>query len=66
MSEAQIIEVRLLGGAFVLSLFSVFFGVVSAYIAGLYFFLHKAALPLKVLAFFVLTMAFLFLGGSPI
>lgn len=63
MSEAEIIEVRLLGGAFILSLFSVFFGIVSAYIAGLYFFLNRATPTLRLLAFFVLTMAFLFLGG---
>jgi hypothetical protein len=59
-------EARWLGAGFVLSLFSVFFGVVSAYIAGLYFVLSKAALPLRLLAFFVLTMGFLFLAGMAI
>ncbi len=66
MSEAEIIEVRWLGAGFILSLFSVFFGVVSTYIAGLYFFLKKATLALRLLAFFVLTMGFLFLAGMAI
>ena len=66
MSEAEIIEARWLGAGFILSLFSVFFGVVSAYIAGLYFFLSKATLALRLMAFFVLTMGFLFLGGMAV
>lgn len=66
MSEAEIIEVRWLGAGFILSLFSVFFGIVSAYVAGLYFFLSKSAFALRLLAFFVLTMGFLFLGGMAI
>ena len=66
MSKAEIIELRWLGAGFVLSLFSVFFGIVSAYIAGLYFVLSKATLALRVLAFFVLAMGFLFLGGMAI
>jgi len=66
MTEANIIELRLLAAGFIMSLFSVFFGVVSAYIAGLYFFLHKATLSLRLMAFFVLTMGFLFLGGMAV
>jgi hypothetical protein len=66
MSAAEIMEARWLGAGFVLSLFSVFFGIVSAYIAGLYFFLSKATLALRLMAFFVLTMGFLFLGGMAI
>jgi hypothetical protein len=66
MSKAELMEVRWLSAGFVLSLFSVFFGVVSAYIAGLYFVLSKATLALRLLAFFVLTMGFLFLGGMAI
>jgi hypothetical protein len=66
MTVAEIMEVRWLGAGFILSLFSVFFGVVSAYIAGLYFFLSKASLALRLLAFFVLTMGFLFLAGMAI
>jgi len=66
MSKAELMEVRWLGAGFILSLFSVFFGVVSAYIAGLYFVLSKATLALRLLAFFVLTMGFLFLGGMAI
>src|SRR5262249_46635110 len=66
MSKAELMEVRWLGAGFILSLFSVFFGVVSTYIAGLYFFLSKATLALRLLAFFVLSMGFLFLGGMAI
>lgn len=51
-----------MGGGFILSLFSAFFGIMSAYIAGLYYFLHKATLSLRVLAFFVLTISLIFLG----
>jgi hypothetical protein len=66
VSKAELMEARWLGASFILSLFSVFFGVVSAYIAGLYFVLSKATLALRMLAFFVLTMGFLFLGGMAI
>ena len=66
MTQAEIIEMRWLGAEFILSLFSVFVGLVSAYIAGLYFFLSKASLALRLLAFFVLTIGFLFLGGMAI
>jgi hypothetical protein len=66
MSKAEIMEVRWAGAGFILSLFSVFFGIVSAYIAGLYYFLSKAGLALRMLAFFVLTISFLFLGGMAI
>jgi hypothetical protein len=66
VSKAELMEARWLGASFVLSLFSVFFGVVSAYIAGLYFVLSKATLPLRLLAFFVLSMGFLFLAGMAI
>ena len=58
MSKAELMEVRWLGAGFILSLLSVFFGVVSAYIAGLYFVLSKATLALRLLAFFVLGSGF--------
>lgn len=63
MDVANVIDARFDAVAFILDLFSAFFTIVSAYIAGLYFFLARAPLPLKMLAFFILTMSFLFLGG---
>ena len=49
----------------VISLFSTF-AIVSAYIAGLYFFLNRAPLALKFLAFFLLSIGPVFLGGAAI
>ncbi|WP_088344553.1 MULTISPECIES: hypothetical protein [Rhodomicrobium] len=63
MDVTNAISARFEAVTFILALFSVFFTIVSAYIAGLYFFLARAPLPLKMLAFFILTMSFLFLGG---
>ncbi|MGI9457946.1 MAG: hypothetical protein ACR2NU_15385, partial [Aeoliella sp.] len=45
-------------------MFSIFFGMVSAYIAGLYFFIHRAPATIKVIAFTLLTMGFVFIGQS--
>jgi Na+/phosphate symporter len=39
---------------------------ISAYIAGLYFFLRRAPLPLKQLAFLLLSIGLIFLGGAAI
>lgn len=63
MDVANVIAARFDAVTFILALFSAFFTIVSAYIAGLYFFLARAPLPLKMLAFFILTMSFMFLGG---
>ena len=48
----------------VVSVFSMFFAITSAYIAGLYFFLNRAPLSLRLLAFFLLSVGLAFLGGS--
>jgi hypothetical protein len=50
----------------VISLFSTLFALISAYIAGLYFFLRRAPLPLKQLAFLLLSIGLIFLGGAAI
>ena len=63
MTFGELTQGRIDVVAFVLSLFSVFFTIVSAYIAALYFFLGASGLGLRLLAFFVLTVSFLFLGG---
>jgi hypothetical protein len=64
MSEAEI-----LGGLFnalqtILTLVSLFFAIVSGYIAGLFFFLARAPLFLRVLAFALMTVGLSFLGGT--
>jgi hypothetical protein len=48
----------------VVGVFSMFFAIVSAYIAGLFFFLNRAPLSLRLLAFFLLSIGLAFLGGS--
>src|SRR5262249_26317997 len=48
----------------VASLFSAFFAMVSTYIAGLYFFLNRAPVALRLLAFFLLSIGIAFLGGA--
>lgn len=63
MSEAELLQLRFAAMDTVLSVFSMFFGIVSAYIAGLYFFLHKAPLPLRLTGFGLLSAGFVFLGS---
>lgn len=64
MTEAQIFELSFAANEAVAQLFSIFFGIVSAYIAGLYFFLRSAPLFIKIIAFALLTSGFMFLGAS--
>lgn len=63
ITAGELVQGRIDVVSFILSLFSVFFTIVSAYIAALYFFLGASGLGLRLLAFFVLTVSFLFLGG---
>jgi hypothetical protein len=67
--EPLVTESEILQGLFasiqtVLSLFSMFFTMTSAYIAGLYLFLNRAPLVLRLLAFALLSIGLIFLGGS--
>ena len=64
MTEAEILQLSFSANEAVASLFSIFFAIVSAYIAGLYFFIHRAPMMLKVIAFTLLTIGFLFIGQS--
>jgi hypothetical protein len=48
----------------VVAVFSMFFAITSAYIAGLFFFLNRAPLSLRLLAFLLLSIGLMFLGGS--
>ena len=62
MTEAEILSLRLGMADSILAVFSMFFGMVSAYVAGLYFFLNRAPLLLKLIAFGLLSLGLLFLG----
>ncbi len=58
MSETEILQIAVSLAETLLSVFSVFFAIVSAYVVALYLFLHQAPLLLRLLAFLLLTMAF--------
>lgn len=64
MSEAELMQGLFASIQAVISLFSMFFAMISAYIAGLYFFLNRAPLALRLLAFFLLSIGLVFLGGA--
>jgi len=64
VSEAEIVQAVLASVQVVVSVFSMFFAMISAYIAGLYFFLNRAPLALKLLAFFLLSIGLVFLAGA--
>ena len=66
MSEAEVMQGVFSSIQVVISLFSTFFAMISAYIAGLYFFLNRAPFALKLLAFFLLSIGLVFLGGAAI
>lgn len=64
MTESEILQGLFASIQTVLSLFSMFFAMTSAYIVGLYFFLNRAPLALRLLAFLLLSIGLVFLGGS--
>ena len=66
MSEAEVMQGVFSSIQVVISLFSTFFAMVSAYIAGLYFFLNRAPVALKLLAYSLLSVGLLFLAGAAI
>lgn len=63
MTEAEILVLR--GGltGLVISIVSVSFGMISAYIAGLWLFLREAPLALRTIAFMLLTAGLAFMGA---
>jgi hypothetical protein len=63
MSEAELLQIAIGASTAVLTVFSLFFALVSGYIAALFFFLNRAPLGLKGLAFFLLSAAFVFFGA---
>jgi hypothetical protein len=69
MPEPSMTQAELLAGLFsalqtILTLVSLFFAIVSGYIAGLYFFLARAGFLLRALAFGLLTIGLSFVGGT--
>jgi hypothetical protein len=63
MSEAEILSIRNELTALVISVVSVSFGMISAYIAGLWLFLREAPLALRFLAFALLSCGLAFMGA---
>jgi hypothetical protein len=69
MPDPTLSQAELLDGLFsalqtILTIVSLFFAIVSGYIAALYFFLAHAGLFLRALAFALLTIGMSFLGGT--
>lgn len=66
MSEAEIVEGLIESVAAVLAVVSIYFTIVSAYIAALFYFLHRAPFLMKGIAFIFLSGALVFLGLTTI
>ena len=64
MTEAEILQGLFNAIGSVITIFSLFFTMVSAYLAALYLFLNRAPLALRLLAFVLLSLGLVFLGGS--
>lgn len=62
MTEAELLELLTEGVANVLALVSIYFTVVSAYLAAIYYFLNKAPVIMRLVAFIMFSGAMLFLG----
>jgi hypothetical protein len=63
MSEAEILSIRNELTGLVVSVVSVSFGMISAYIAGLWLFLREAPISLRLLAFLLLSCGLAFMGA---
>jgi hypothetical protein len=64
VSEAEILQGLFNAIGAVITNFSLFFTMVSGYLAALYLFLNRAPLTLRLLAFGLLSVGLVFLGGS--
>lgn len=62
MGEGDLLSFALEGTNVVIALVSTAFGIISAYIAGLYFFLNRAPLALRLSAFALLSVTLAFMG----
>lgn len=63
MSEAELTQQLFNAIGMVLSVFSLFFSLVSGYLAALYLFLAQAPFALRFVAFALLSIGLVFLGG---
>ena len=63
MTEAEILSIRNDLTGLVVSVVSVSFGMISAYIAGLWLFLREAPISLRLLAFVLLSSGLAFMGA---
>jgi hypothetical protein len=63
MTEAEILSIRNELTGIVVSVVSVSFGMISAYIVGLWLFLKDAPLSLRAIAFVLLSSGLAFMGG---
>lgn len=66
MTESELMQALYASTQTVVSIFSMFCTITSAYIAGLYLFLNQSPFALRLLAFCLLTIAFAFLGGAAV
>ncbi len=64
MTESEILQNMIGSIQSVMSLFSMFFGMISGYIVALFLFLHRAPMALRLLAFSLMSLGLVFLGGS--
>ncbi|MFN3869812.1 MAG: hypothetical protein ACK4MF_12210 [Hyphomicrobiaceae bacterium] len=64
MNEADILQSLFDAITAVLTVFSMFFAIISGYVAALYFFLGRAPLLLRLTAFGLLSIGLVFLGGT--
>ncbi len=64
MTEAEVFEGMFDALDLIISLVSLYFAIVSGYLAALYFFLGQAPFVLRLIAFGLLSISFVFLGGT--
>lgn len=64
MSEAEIMQGLFTAIGAVLNIFSMFFAIVSGYVVALYLFLARAPILLRLVAFGLLSVGLVFLGGT--
>ncbi len=64
MNESDILQNLFDAITAILTVFSLFFAIVSGYIAALYFFLARAPFLLRAMAFLLMSIGLVFLGGT--
>lgn len=64
MTESDILQNLFSAIGAILTVFSLFFAIVSGYVAALYFFLGRAPVLLRAMAFMLMSIGLVFLGGT--